>query len=211
MSRDPLLDASPGADEAELARAFRRAARRHHPDTCPGDPDAAARFVALRKAYEEALREVRERAAAREQRGRAAARTGESWRAGVRSVHKAAPLPEVEVPLALALAGAEIAVPRPDGCPEIVRIPAETGHGAVLRVTAADGTDLRFVVRLRLPEGYWREGDVLCTRLAPGHHRLPELGVSLTVPPGRTSEFEGGGLPAPHGIGDRGRLRIHPV
>jgi hypothetical protein len=42
----------PAVDEASLQRAWRRFARTHHPDRCPGDPDAGARFARGREAYE---------------------------------------------------------------------------------------------------------------------------------------------------------------
>ena len=42
----------PTADQASLQRAWRRFARAHHPDRCPGDPDAGARFARGREAYE---------------------------------------------------------------------------------------------------------------------------------------------------------------
>lgn len=39
-------------DRQALNRAWRRFARAHHPDMCPGDPGAAARFARGREAYE---------------------------------------------------------------------------------------------------------------------------------------------------------------
>lgn len=40
------------ADRDELVGAWRRYARAHHPDRCPGDPAAASRFAAGREAFE---------------------------------------------------------------------------------------------------------------------------------------------------------------
>lgn len=47
-----VLEVPREATVAELRRAFRRLARRHHPDRNPGDPGAAARFQAILRAYE---------------------------------------------------------------------------------------------------------------------------------------------------------------
>ncbi len=41
-----------GASEGEVKRAYRRLARRHHPDLNPGDPESAARFRLILHAYE---------------------------------------------------------------------------------------------------------------------------------------------------------------
>lgn len=41
-----------GCDRPALNRAWRRFARLNHPDMCPGDPDACARFTSGREAYE---------------------------------------------------------------------------------------------------------------------------------------------------------------
>lgn len=47
-----LLELEPGASGDEIKKAWRRLARRHHPDLNPDDPDAAARFQAIQEAYE---------------------------------------------------------------------------------------------------------------------------------------------------------------
>ena len=41
-----------GLDRPTLERAWRRFARTNHPDMCPGDPGACARFTRGRAAYE---------------------------------------------------------------------------------------------------------------------------------------------------------------
>ncbi len=46
-----ILGVRDGAAGGEIKRAFRRAARRHHPDRNPGDPGAAARFRDAVAAY----------------------------------------------------------------------------------------------------------------------------------------------------------------
>jgi curved DNA-binding protein CbpA len=47
-----VLDVDLGASQQDIARAYRRAAQRVHPDTRPTDPQAAARFQALADAYD---------------------------------------------------------------------------------------------------------------------------------------------------------------
>lgn len=47
-----VLGVSPDADQAEIARAYRRLARETHPDTLPDDPEAAERFGRIARAYE---------------------------------------------------------------------------------------------------------------------------------------------------------------
>ena len=46
------LDVARDATEEELKRAYRKMARRYHPDANPGDADAEARFKELSAAYE---------------------------------------------------------------------------------------------------------------------------------------------------------------
>jgi len=46
------LGVSPLADAEQIHRAYRLQARRYHPDTNPGDPEAARRFAELTTAYE---------------------------------------------------------------------------------------------------------------------------------------------------------------
>jgi hypothetical protein len=57
-----LLGVSAGASQRDIARAYRRAVQRAHPDTRPHDPAAAARFQALTDAYD-LLRDPGRRAA----------------------------------------------------------------------------------------------------------------------------------------------------
>jgi curved DNA-binding protein len=46
------LGVSRDADEKEIHRAFRRLARKHHPDVNPDDPEAEERFKEINEAYE---------------------------------------------------------------------------------------------------------------------------------------------------------------
>jgi curved DNA-binding protein CbpA len=58
MREDPyrILEVRYGADEEELRAAYRRLARKHHPDHNGGSPEAARRFEAVHEAYAEILR-----------------------------------------------------------------------------------------------------------------------------------------------------------
>jgi curved DNA-binding protein CbpA len=47
-----VLGVDSGASQPDIARAYRRAAQRVHPDTQPTDPQATARFQALADAYD---------------------------------------------------------------------------------------------------------------------------------------------------------------
>src|SRR4029450_1520845 len=47
-----VLGVQQGASESEIKRAYRRLARRYHPDINPGDQTAAARFRQILDAYE---------------------------------------------------------------------------------------------------------------------------------------------------------------
>src|SRR5262245_40132513 len=46
-----LLGVRPDADAKALKSAFRDAAKAHHPDLNPGDPDAQTRFTQILNAY----------------------------------------------------------------------------------------------------------------------------------------------------------------
>jgi curved DNA-binding protein len=47
-----ILGVGRDADEKEIKRAFRRLARKYHPDVNPGDPEAEERFKEINEAYE---------------------------------------------------------------------------------------------------------------------------------------------------------------
>ncbi len=54
VPRDPyeVLGVSREADETQIKKAFRKAARTLHPDVNPDDPDAQERFREVAEAYE---------------------------------------------------------------------------------------------------------------------------------------------------------------
>ena len=47
-----ILGLTQAATPAEVKKAYRKLARKHHPDRNPGDPQAAARFIEIAEAYE---------------------------------------------------------------------------------------------------------------------------------------------------------------
>ena len=47
-----ILGVDRNADEKEIKRAYRRLARKHHPDVNPGDKAAEALFKEINEAYE---------------------------------------------------------------------------------------------------------------------------------------------------------------
>ncbi len=55
MAEDPykVLGISPGASEEEVTKAYRRLAKKYHPDLNPGDADAAKKMSAINDAYEQ--------------------------------------------------------------------------------------------------------------------------------------------------------------
>ncbi len=55
MAEDPykVLGISPGAGEEEITKAYRRLAKKYHPDLNPGDAEAARKMSAINDAYEQ--------------------------------------------------------------------------------------------------------------------------------------------------------------
>lgn len=56
-----VLGVGPDATESDIKRAYRRLARRYHPDINPGDPSAAERFRTVLEAYETLIDRERRR------------------------------------------------------------------------------------------------------------------------------------------------------
>lgn len=69
-----VLELSPDASDEEVASAYRRLAKRWHPDVNPGDPDASRKMALLNNAHDEILR-LRESGS--EEAGRFGRRTGQ--------------------------------------------------------------------------------------------------------------------------------------
>ena len=59
MSPFDIIGVAPGADAATVKSAYRRLAKRYHPDYNPGDAAAAAKMAAINAAYEAIKRNLR--------------------------------------------------------------------------------------------------------------------------------------------------------
>ncbi len=62
MSPYDVLGVSPGASDEEVAKAYRRLAKRYHPDLNPGNAAAASRMGEINRAYDE-IKAMRQRGA----------------------------------------------------------------------------------------------------------------------------------------------------
>lgn len=71
-----ILGLTQAATPAEVKKAYRALALRHHPDRNPGDPTAAARFIEITEAYETLADPERRRAYDRGYRSSAGTRQG---------------------------------------------------------------------------------------------------------------------------------------
>ena len=57
-----ILGIASDATTRQVKAAYRKLAKTHHPDACPGDPDAAARFRQITEAYETLADPIRRKA-----------------------------------------------------------------------------------------------------------------------------------------------------
>ena len=55
MAKDPysVLGVSPGASDDEVTKAYRKLAKKYHPDLNPGDEEAARKMSEINDAYEQ--------------------------------------------------------------------------------------------------------------------------------------------------------------
>ena len=60
MNPYDILGVAPDADDAEIAKAYKRLAKRYHPDLHPGDAAAAEQMGRINRAYDE-IRAMRQR------------------------------------------------------------------------------------------------------------------------------------------------------
>ncbi|MCU0306592.1 MAG: DnaJ domain-containing protein [Thermoleophilia bacterium] len=220
-----LLGVPEDAGLDDVKRAYRRLARRHHPDLNPGDPAAAERFRRITDAYlllsHPGLGPALSRAVG--------ADPGEPHpvdpAAGPGGLHLS-----LDVPLTLAIAGGSVAV-RAVGRRVRMTLPRLAGDGLLLRLPAADPgpppRDLLLRVRVVVPEAFWPVAEELhagldvapevattggiATMLGPDGHTIP-----VAIPPGARDgdavRLAGLGGPVPRRHGERGdlvlRLRV---
>lgn len=62
MNPYDVLGVDPGASDEEIAKAYKRLAKRYHPDLHPGDENAAAQMGRINRAYDD-IRNMRQRGA----------------------------------------------------------------------------------------------------------------------------------------------------
>jgi len=150
--RDPyaVLGLRRGADAAEIKRAYRKLARRHHPDLNPGDPAAEERFKEITAAHELLTNPKR---LAKYEQGRL------SWREVIERVDPSKL--RLENVLADLLGGAGEG-PEPEGPPAaIVAIPAAAAEQGATIAAVIGGVRRQFRIppgcadgtRLRLDDG----------------------------------------------------------
>src|SRR6516225_8128020 len=149
--RDPyeVLGVSKDASEADIKSAYRKLAKKLHPDANKHDPKAASRFAELNAAYE-----IVGDADKRKAFDRGAQARGGSWF----DTDEAAPEPSGDVAVSLVISLAEAA----KGVKKRVRLPT----GKEVEVTVPAGLDERQQIRLK-GQGHsgarGRAGDALIT------------------------------------------------
>lgn len=195
-----ILGVSDDADEASVRAAWRRLAKRWHPDLNPDDPDARTRFEAARAAYQDF---VRSRAAAQAFRAASPFR-----RADVTGAARAAAAPvELTLPVKDFIVGADTFAPAPLGGVARVRVPAGSRPGdEVIGRTPAGGA-----VRVRLAsdgsDGWRIEGAHIrgAAELPAGRpaswaletpHGVLRVKLPVEAGPGAVLRLKGRGLPA---------------
>jgi hypothetical protein len=133
-----LLGIRPDADAETVKRAFRAAAKLHHPDHHPGDPDAAFRFRQI-VAADAILRDAKRRAAYDRRLALERQRIRSKW---TRIISEAIYVPVLSIVLVIGSVGIEH-MSSPSVMPDKVeghtaRAPSETA--AVLPATPTDAT-----------------------------------------------------------------------
>jgi len=180
--------------------AWRRLAKRWHPDLNPDDPDARTRFEAARAAYQDF---VRSRAATQAFRAASPFRRADT----VAAARAAAAPVELAAPVRDFIAGAETFVSAPMGGVARLRIPAGSRPGDELLARTPAGGAVR--VRLQVdPADSWRiEGahirgaaEIPLARGDSATLDTPHGPLRVRVPaeatPGTILRLKGRGLPA---------------
>jgi DnaJ-class molecular chaperone len=230
--KDPyeILGVQRTADEAAIRAAYRKLAKKHHPDVNPGKPEAAARFGEISSAYDllsdKEKRgkfdrgEIESAGAGFSQEdleaflAQAFGRSGQrsDWGATGRPMHGRDMQYSLTVSFVDAATGTTRRLSLPDGKTLDVRIPPGTEDGHVLRLRGQGGPgfngaaagDALIEVTVAPDPRFHRDGDDIITDVPVGLKEAV-LGTSLEVPtihgPVRVT------VPPGSGTGTRLRLR----
>jgi molecular chaperone DnaJ len=195
-----ILGVPDDADEASVRAAWRRLAKRWHPDLNPDDPDARTRFEAARAAYQDF---VRSRAATQAFRAASPFR-----RADVTAAARAASAPvDLALPVRDFIAGADTFVPAPMGGVARVRVPAGSRPGDELVARTPAGGAVRVRLQPDASDGWRIDGVHIrgvavlpAGRLASWALETPHGVLRVKLPaeaePGAVLRLKGRGLPA---------------